>query len=394
MMIVGGAGNAMLFFFLMVGMVTIGLIVVAYAAHSFLVVLEGTAAGQDEVRWPDEPMVDWLWKPVYLFWLLAFWMVPVWLLVDGLFTQGVGIPAMGFYPILLGVLWLLFPIGLFSSMSAGNRLVVFRPAILGGLARHPLATLVVFGVTGVLVVGWGVLSYYALLSASWALLPLAAAAGAAVLLVYGRLLGRLAWLITNRPAEQGRKGGKKKRKGGDEGRMAAVVPLPADPPAPAAPFPEPPPAPVTPVVEPEDEDPWAPPKPYLLKEDAKPVVHRRAAPASPHIKAAPETYDVSKEKAAPTGPLPPDGYGPALLKSSPAADARVGEARPDKRMDKRLEDRLFFREDAPAPASPLWLGVYTFPWYPASLRAWIYLSLTGLLLATMSRLLLLTWPFG
>src|SRR5581483_301346 len=59
---VGAVGNGLMFFFSAVGAMVVGLWVLSYAAHSFLVVLEGTAAGDDEPRWPDEPMFDWVWK--------------------------------------------------------------------------------------------------------------------------------------------------------------------------------------------------------------------------------------------------------------------------------------------------------------------------------------------
>src|ERR671936_2922622 len=73
---VGNAGAALLFFMYLVGMTIIGLYVAAYAAHSFLTAVEDTAAGNDEVRWPHDPLVDWAWKLFYLVWLAAVWLVP------------------------------------------------------------------------------------------------------------------------------------------------------------------------------------------------------------------------------------------------------------------------------------------------------------------------------
>src|SRR5436305_2045747 len=118
---VGAVGNALLFFFSAVGATVVGLWVLSYAAHSFLVVLEGTAAGEDEPRWPDEPMFDWVWKFWYLLWLLAFWLVPLWLLIDGVAAPVLGVDGVGFYQLLVGAVWLLFPVSLFSSLSAGSR---------------------------------------------------------------------------------------------------------------------------------------------------------------------------------------------------------------------------------------------------------------------------------
>src|SRR5438445_6742303 len=135
-MLMGAAGNAILFFFAGVGIVVVGGFVLSYAAHCFLVVLEGTAAGNDAVVWPDEPMVDWLWKPCYLGWLIAFWFVPAWLILDVFIGGVLQVPVPNYYALLLGVVWLLFPISLFSSLSAHSRLVVMRLALLRRLPRH------------------------------------------------------------------------------------------------------------------------------------------------------------------------------------------------------------------------------------------------------------------
>src|SRR5207237_4957071 len=73
----GAAGGALIFFMLLVGAVIVAAYVLAYAAHVFLVVVDGTATGFRDLDWPDEPYVDWLWKGAYLFWLVALWLVPL-----------------------------------------------------------------------------------------------------------------------------------------------------------------------------------------------------------------------------------------------------------------------------------------------------------------------------
>src|SRR5205823_10246025 len=70
-------GSAFLFVPLLAAAAVIGGVVFAYAAHCFLTVLEQTAAGNDEVTWPDEPYVDWLWKAAYMLWLSSLWLAPV-----------------------------------------------------------------------------------------------------------------------------------------------------------------------------------------------------------------------------------------------------------------------------------------------------------------------------
>ena len=65
-------GAAVMYMLLLLAQVVVLIYLAAFAAHCFLVVVENTAAGNDRVRWPDEPVYDWLWKPPYLVWLVAF----------------------------------------------------------------------------------------------------------------------------------------------------------------------------------------------------------------------------------------------------------------------------------------------------------------------------------
>ena len=45
------------------------------------------------------------------------------------------------------------------------------------------------------------------------------------------------------------------------------------------------------------------------------------------------------------------------------------------------------------PAHPLLEGVYTFPWYARSLKAWVFLTLGGLGMGVMALALIALWPF-
>ena len=67
---ISGAGNAIQFMVLLVAAILAGSYVFAFAGHSFLVVVEQTANGNDEVVWPDEPYHDWIWRFASLAWLL------------------------------------------------------------------------------------------------------------------------------------------------------------------------------------------------------------------------------------------------------------------------------------------------------------------------------------
>ena len=122
------AGPVIVFMFLLVGTVIVSTYVLAYAAYCFLVVVQDTAAGIDEVIWPNEPVQDWLGEAVYLLALIAIWLAPAGILARALREDL--LPEDG--PLRLLVLagpglWLYFPIGLLSSTTGS-----------GKANRHPL----------------------------------------------------------------------------------------------------------------------------------------------------------------------------------------------------------------------------------------------------------------
>src|SRR6478609_12118 len=105
----------MMFVLLMAATVIVGAYVFAYLAHIFLSLIETTATGFEEVPWPDEPYVDWLWKGVYLLWLVAVWLVPLLFVSQFLFrTHTPAVAAAQLVYFTAALFWLLFPISLLS----------------------------------------------------------------------------------------------------------------------------------------------------------------------------------------------------------------------------------------------------------------------------------------
>src|SRR5207247_2472220 len=93
-----------------------------------------------------------------------------------------------------GLFWLFFPITLLSSLSASSRWFVFSPAILPRLAQRTGSVAVFYLLTGPLMLA-GALAARALLIADIYQLPFGAIGVTCVLLIYGRLFGRLALLL-------------------------------------------------------------------------------------------------------------------------------------------------------------------------------------------------------
>ncbi|MBL8795078.1 MAG: hypothetical protein JNM56_14310 [Planctomycetia bacterium] len=211
----GGMAAVLVMMFTLALNAIVGLWVAAYAAHCFLVTVEQTAAGGDAVEYPEESLLDWCWKVVYLLWLTAIWLVPLGLLHRNGYLDA------PFLPLAVGFLWLTFPVCLFSSFGSESVLVIFRFDVLWRLLRHPLAVLSFYILTALLLATVTSLAYFTLIGWrevqdginagrlawlsplvqwwSWLLaLPLTALMLAAGILWYGRLLGRLAAIINPR----------------------------------------------------------------------------------------------------------------------------------------------------------------------------------------------------
>src|SRR5262249_47572264 len=219
---VGSAGNAILFAVSGLAVITISLYVVGHAAHAFLVAFQETAAGNDEGGWTNAPFLDWLHEMFLILWIAAVWLVPL-----GLFIRAAKPPLLAEHPevgfLIAGVmLWLLFPVGVLSAMSHGSWWVFFSPKLVGGLFRV-LPAVATFYVVSVPCWALMIMPWFFAFDQGWkALTLLAPGAGGAGLLLYGRLLGWLAWQLSCLPAR--RKG--KKSPAGPRPKVRAAV---ADP---------------------------------------------------------------------------------------------------------------------------------------------------------------------
>lgn len=397
---VGALGTLLMFFFSLVGAVIVGLMVLSYAAHSYLVIVEDTAAGGDFVRWPDEPLMDWLWKPFYLAWVWAGPIVLVWLGLT------VGAPELLHDPVwgLLmagGSLWLLFPICLLSSLSGRTRLWLVHPGLLARLARYPVSLLLFYLLSSAVLAAGGYLGYLGLFGTRWEVLAVAVPAAVGLFFIHARLLGRMGWLVGFRTPAKNK--GKKKRPRALESNDPWSVPdeEPEERGAPAAAAGEQtgsseqiaagdprgigqatsgnPQADMD-----EEEDEWTPnKKPYAVMKDDAPYPHQEKSVHVTRASSAEEDPSSLQEAITAHPPLP----APAIAAAPPPEVAE-----PIHRMFP-VDPRYLRPRDPPPPRYPLFSGVWTFPIYDTSLRPLINLSLTGLLFAFLLRLVLQFWPF-
>jgi hypothetical protein len=202
--------NAFLFVPLLAATWIVGMAVLSQAAAYFLAILEASATPtardfswrgpsfkawmRDGIDWPDEPFADYLAKGAYLAYMVGLWGGPAILL--GRLVAGTSPWA----TVIAGVaFWLLFPVGLLSSLSARSRWTPFRPILFVGLCRRPVQTLGFYllsaPVLAVLVLTIDlVLIHTSKAAVVWALVlsPLASL----MFFVYARLLGRLGLVVS------------------------------------------------------------------------------------------------------------------------------------------------------------------------------------------------------
>src|SRR5262245_41729415 len=197
-----GAAQAMYYLLSLCAAVIVGGYLWMYAAHSFAVVVDESAAGIDEVKWPDLPIIDWIGKLFYLVWLLVLSAVPVFAGI------GLAVPELlhgpfGIVPVFAAAAWLLFPILLLSSLSGVSKLTLLHAGMLRRLVRRPGALLTFYVLTGLTLSVASALTVYAV-TYPILLLP-AAPVGAAVFLIHARLVGRLACVVGATPLRKKKK---------------------------------------------------------------------------------------------------------------------------------------------------------------------------------------------
>ncbi len=371
----GNAGNAILFVCLFAASIIVGVAVLAYAARCVLVIVQETGLGQDEVVWPNEPIQDWLGHAVQFIELLGIWVAPAALAARML--RHVWLPDDAALRVLLLAgpgLWIFFPIGLLSSLSAESRWVPFRWAIFVRFLRVAPAALVFYFVTAILLSAAVASWYYALFGGRFEMLPVAAGVSGAVLFLYARLLGRLAWIIQRLPSPE---------------RAPAKAAKPARTPPRRKKKRKPNSAVQDPWAVPKEEErahkakkqfPWAdePPK------QPKPGYH---VPSAEEI----EGYGFAAEQPAAPEPEPekparsrfamsPEEYEAYEVRDSSAAEPPAPPGPQDELFAEQVRQRIAERTRTQPvfPPHPFINGVYTFLLHSTCLPNWIALAMAFL----------------
>ncbi|MFO0926581.1 MAG: hypothetical protein U0736_06010 [Gemmataceae bacterium] len=347
---VGAAGGAILFVCLFVLCVPLAAYTLLYALHCYRVTVQGTVAGIDRVEWPNEPPIDLLIGGLPTLALLAVCLIPVGLigraLPDAVLPDR---PTGRVLLVLVPFAWLVLPLGLLSALASSSRWMPLSGQVLLGLARLVPALVVFYAVTAVLIAALLALAAFTLL-VDFRLVPVATAGAAALWLIHARLVGRIGWLLHR-------------------------VEMPAPPPRPR------PAVPKRRRRRATVHDPWAVPD-----EDDEPPAHR---PSSGY-RVMTEDDEAPPPRPSYLGPEP-EPYTLATPDESSAEESAREPVVPREVLEREVALRT--REPPnPPPAYPLVSGVYTYPAYPTTRRAWFYLTLAGSASAVLVRATMSLWP--
>lgn len=166
------------------------LVSLSVIATSLVAVVVDTAAGNKQVEnWPEGPMADWLFNALYVINAAAVSVLPGaglrWLL---------GSQGLGTGPVMELSAFVLFPIVLLSMLERGSAMSPYSPAILQSLRTTFWTWGLFYLATGLflLIAGRFVSGLTSLLDGLG--IALALPFGMAAMLLYFRLLGRLAWV--------------------------------------------------------------------------------------------------------------------------------------------------------------------------------------------------------
>ena len=184
--------DALIFMPALVGSVICGFVFLTFAAHYYLTVLEGTAAGAKEIPWQSEPLTSNFWKVFYLGWLIGLWAGPAYVIGRAAAPGDQWVKL----SVALLTMWALYPVSQMSSLSASSVWVPLNLDVFARLAQKPGVTAGFFLLALPVVALGGVAFKWAFLTnGDWHMLFVGVPLLVFAALLYARLLGRLAFAL-------------------------------------------------------------------------------------------------------------------------------------------------------------------------------------------------------
>jgi hypothetical protein len=187
-----------------------------YAGSFFIATIEETGAGTQRIAPPDYGFGERLMHMLYLLGIFALSAVPL-AIVAGLR------PDLGSTSVvwsLVPSLVLVFPIFLLCSLANDSIWMVWNTEVVRGFLVRPHVLIILYVMSALLVTPCVALAYFTIVryGSYLFLAPLTGFAWATFVLIYGRLLGRVAWIVSGNHAaavQQARRRRKRKRRTAD-----------------------------------------------------------------------------------------------------------------------------------------------------------------------------------
>jgi hypothetical protein len=372
-----------------------------YVSYCISVVVSDTSAGVDEVQWPGDAMIDWIGQALRLVVVLVVLLVPL-----GFYLRFFGgsldpsNPAGGAIAVAAGWLWFSFPIGLLSSMAAGQPFVVVHPTVLWRLLRIFPSVILFYALSALCTFAIVYTWCEAVMGSDLLLIPVAGAITGIGVLIYARMIGRLGWMAERlQVKEKVQKLPPGKLKPKERKKVKVTDPWAAPPASKRRVEPEEEPRPVAKIREiplpPEEEDEFAPATPYGLNDE--PV----ARPPKLELIEGSPFLEVKLKPAPPTSAEPPPARSRFIDDDDDEEDIQVGpsdvvvaDTRPSLDVaPSALDMRLARPERQELDLSfPLFTGVYNFPFYMTSLRALLVISVSSAALGFALEALIRVFP--
>lgn len=186
--------RAVIFVPALAGCVVVGFPLALYGAHAFLTIFQGTAAGAKQIEWPSDSIPEYFWKGFYLAWLIGLWLGPAFFVGRRLGSEADSAFLAYFLPML--VIWLMYPVSQMSSMSGPTIWLPLWPDVFLRLKQKPALTLSFYALSGLVLVAFGIAFHWTFGETPVIFLFFGAPLLVVAWLMYARLLGRVAFVLS------------------------------------------------------------------------------------------------------------------------------------------------------------------------------------------------------
>ncbi len=187
--------RAFIFVPCLVGATIFGFLFLLFICHYYLTVLETSAAGGKEVAWVSEPVTDNFWKVFYLAWLVGLCAGPA-VVIGRILSAGhdsTWAPRVA--PLV--VFWFCYPICQLSSLGAHSMWYPLTLNAFTRIAQKPFLLLQFFALSAIVLAACVFAFQWTFRTeGNWPLLFVGAPLLIILILLYARLLGRLAFLLS------------------------------------------------------------------------------------------------------------------------------------------------------------------------------------------------------